>query len=321
MSVSPSPQPAALPPEPAPSGAPASPPAAQAGSLVGSLVRTARPKQWVKNVLVFAAPGAAGVLSHRRPLEHTLVAFAVFCLAASGTYFLNDIFDMAADRLHPTKARRPLASGALSVAAARLAGAVLIGAAVVLAALAGPWQLIVVVAVYLAITVSYTLYLKHEPLLDLAGVAAGFVVRAIAGGVAARVPISQWFLIVASFGSLFMVAGKRSAEHDALGDARGEHRATLAAYSLSYLRYIRTVTSSVTIAAYALWAFERQATAHAGNWSQLSIIPFTLAIFRYALLLDVGAGEAPEDIVLGDPTLIVLGAAWVACFALGVYVG
>jgi decaprenyl-phosphate phosphoribosyltransferase len=289
--------------------------------MLGSLVRTARPKQWVKNVLVFAAPGAAGVLTHRVPLEHTLVAFAVFCLAASGTYCLNDVFDVAADRHHPTKANRPVASGALSITAARAAGVLLVAAALVIAGVAGPWQLTVVLSVYLVITMSYTLYLKHEPLLDLAGVAAGFVVRAIAGGVAAQVPISQWFLIVASFGSLFMVAGKRSAEHDTLGEARGHHRATLAAYSLSYLRYIRTVTSSVTIAAYALWAFERQATAHAGNWSQLSIIPFTLAIFRYALLLDVGAGDAPEDIVLGDPTLIVLGAAWVACFALGVYVG
>jgi decaprenyl-phosphate phosphoribosyltransferase len=290
-------------------------------SLAGALVRTARPKQWVKNVLVFAAPGAAGVLSHGTPLAHTLLAFAVFCLAASGTYFLNDIFDVDADRHHPTKARRPIASGALSVRAAEVTGGTLVAAALVIAGIAGPWQLTVVVAVYLVITMSYTLYLKHEPILDLAGVAAGFVVRAIAGGVAARVPISQWFLIVASFGSLFMVAGKRSAEHDTLGEARGHHRATLASYSLSYLRYIRTVTSSVTIAAYALWAFERQATAHAGNWSQLSIIPFTLAVFRYALLLDVGAGEAPEDIVLGDPALLVLGAAWAACFALGVYVG
>ena len=317
MSASPSPPPAALPPD----EGPPSPPLDVSRSQPGALIRTARPKQWIKNVLVFAAPGAAGVLSHGTALGHTLVAFAVFCLAASGTYFLNDVVDVAADRHHPTKARRPVASGALSPAVAQGAGAALVAIAIALAGLAVSWQLMVVVAIYVAVTLSYTLYLKHEPLLDLAGVAAGFVLRAIAGGVAASVPISQWFLIVASFGSLFMVAGKRSAEHDTLGDARGHHRATLAAYSLSYLRYIRTVTSSVTIAAYALWAFERQATAGAGNWSQLSIIPFTLAIFRYALLLDVGAGEAPEDIVLGDPTLIVLGAAWVAFFALGVYVG
>jgi decaprenyl-phosphate phosphoribosyltransferase len=290
-------------------------------SLTSGLIRTARPKQWVKNVLVFAAPGAAGVLTHGTALVRTLLGFVVFCLAASGTYFINDILDLGADRRHPIKRNRPIAAGVVPVTTARAVGAGLWAVALLTAGLLGTWQLTLVLAIYGAVTISYTLYFKHEPILDMAGVAAGFVIRAIAGGVAARVPISQWFLIVASAGSLFMVAGKRSAEHETLGDERGAHRATLATYSADYLRYIRTVTSTVTITAYAIWAFEKSASSGAGNWFHVSIIPFALAIFRYALLLDAGAGEQPEEIVLGDRTLLVLGACWALAFALGVYIG
>jgi decaprenyl-phosphate phosphoribosyltransferase len=310
-----SPPPAGVPPEDPRPGAKHEP------SLIGALIREARPKQWVKNLLVVAAPGAAGVLSHRTVLLHTVLAFVVFCLAASGTYYLNDVLDLEADRHHPTKRSRPVAAGVVPVNTAVAVGIGLLAMATIVAGLLGTWQLTLVVVIYVAVTITYTLYFKHEPILDLAGVAAGFVIRAIAGGVATRVPISQWFLIVASFGSLFMVAGKRSAEHDNLGEDRGAHRATLAAYSAHYLRYIRTVTSSVTLTAYALWAFEKQAATGPGNWFHLSIIPFTLAIFRYALLLDAGLGEAPEDIVLGDPTLLILGALWALTVALGVYVG
>jgi decaprenyl-phosphate phosphoribosyltransferase len=179
-------------------------------------------------------------------------------------------------------------------------------------------------AAYAAITIAYSFWLKHEPVIDLAAVASGFVLRAISGGVAAGVPISNWFLIVASFGSLFMVAGKRHAEHVDLrdGPTRVAHRATLEAYSPAFLRYVRTVASSVAITAYCLWAFEKaEAASSVGIAFQLSIIPFVLAIFRYALLLDAGRGDAPEDIVLSDRTLQILGVVWVAVFAVGVHAG
>jgi decaprenyl-phosphate phosphoribosyltransferase len=288
-------------------------------SPVAAVIRTARPKQWIKNVLVFAAPGAAGVLTHRGPFLRSLVAFGAFCLAASGTYFLNDVLDREGDRAHPRKRHRPIAAGALSPTAAVVIAAVLLAAGVATGA-AVTAKLALVLAIYVAVTFSYSTWLKHEPVIDLAMVAAGFVLRAIAGGVAARVPLSDWFLIVASFGSLFMVAGKRHAEHVDLGDERGTHRQTLSTYSLAYLRYVRSISSAVAIAAYCLWAFEKAKVSSAPLWFQLSIVPFVLAILRYALLLDQGRGGAPEDLVLSDRTLQVLGGLWVLSFAVGVHV-
>jgi decaprenyl-phosphate phosphoribosyltransferase len=287
-------------------------------TLPGGLLRTARPKQWIKNALVFAAPGAAGVLSQARPLLRSLLAFLIFCLVAGGTYFLNDTLDLDADRLHPTKRLRPVPAGVVGVTVARSLGCVLIVTGAGLSVLLG-WKLTVVVGIYLAVQVAYTLWLKHEPILDLAAVSSGFVLRAIAGGVAVGVPISEWFLIVATFGSLFMVTGKRVAEHTAMGDDAGAHRATLSVYTPAFLRWILIMASTVTIAAYCQWAFENQRAAHHGIWYQLSIVPFVLAMLRYAFLLDQGQGGQPEDMVLSDRTLQILAVIWVMAFALGVY--
>ena len=302
-------------------------------SLPAAILRTARPRQWVKNVLVLAAPGAAGVLTHGYALSRTLLAFVLFCLASSGTYFVNDALDAEADRRHPTKRFRPIAAGALSTGTAIGIGLLAMGGATGIALAAGRSKLAIVIGVYVVVTLAYSTWLKHEPVLDIAAVAAGFVLRAIAGGVAAGVPLSNWFLIVASSGSLLMVSGKRHAEHVALGEARGEHRATLAAYSLPFLRYVRSVSSSVAMTAYFLWAFEKagsstplialqshtQPAAHGALWFELSVIPFALGILRYALLLDAGQGGAPEDIVLSDRTLQVLGVALVLMFGVGLY--
>jgi decaprenyl-phosphate phosphoribosyltransferase len=312
---------------PDPAGEPASMP------LAAAIVRTARPRQWVKNVLVLAAPGAAGVLTHGHALARSLLAFVLFCLASSGTYFVNDALDAEADRRHPTKRHRPIAAGALGPAPAVAIGLAAMAGAVGMAVAAGRSKLAIVIAVYVGITLAYSTWLKHEPVLDIAAVAAGFVLRAIAGGVAAGVPLSNWFLIVASSGSLLMVSGKRHAEHVALGEGRAEHRATLAEYSLPFLRYVRSVSSSVAMTAYFLWAFEKagsstplvalqshtQPATHGALWFELSVIPFALGILRYALLLDAGQGGAPEDIVLGDRTLQVLGVALVIMFGVGLY--
>jgi decaprenyl-phosphate phosphoribosyltransferase len=285
-----------------------------------ALVRTARPKQWVKNVLVFAAPGAAGVLDEPAQLGRTLVAFAAMCLAASGTYFLNDALDVEADRQHPTKRNRPIAAGQLSVRAAKIIAGVLIAAGIAIAAPIADGELSLVVAGYAALTISYSLWLKHEPVVDLGAVAAGFVLRAIAGGVATGVPISDWFLIVAAFGSLFMVTGKRHAEQLEMGDDSST-RATLEEYSASYLSFVRAVAASVTVTAYCLWAFESAATVGDETWFRLSIVPFVLAILQYAHLIEQGKGGAPEELVLGDRVLQVLGFLWVLSFAVGVSVG
>lgn len=289
------------------------------GFSVSGLIRLARPRQWIKNLLVFAAPGAAGVLQEPRALTRTMLALVAFCLAASGTYYLNDAADVESDRIHETKHARPVATGAVSVTAARIGGLCLLLVAVLVAGLSGRWQLPVTVTAYAAITTSYTTWLKHIAVIDLAAVAAGFVVRAIAGAVATGVELSDWFLIVACFGSVFVVAGKRSAELDTHSDAEGQ-RGVLSQYSREFMTYVRSVSSGVTLLAYTLFAFEREKLSAAPiPWYEFSIIPFGLAIFRYALRLDQGDGGAPEDIVLSDRTLQVLGLIWCACAAAGVY--
>lgn len=289
-------------------------------SMVAGIVRTMRPRQWVKNVLVFVAPAAAGVLAHRRPLADSGAAFVLFCLAASGTYCINDVLDRGADRMHPTKRFRPVASGVVPVPVAVATGVVLLAMATGASAAIGRPKLAIVLAAYVGTTLVYSAWLKHEAVVDLGAVAAGFVLRAIAGGVAAAVPLSNWFLIVACFGSLFMVTGKREAEVMTLGESRGEHRATLGEYTPSFLRYVRSVSSGVAMTAYCLWAFEKAHGAAGAIWYELSIVPFVMAILRYGLLIDAGKGGAPEDVVLGDRRLQVLGLCLAVLFAAGVYV-
>jgi decaprenyl-phosphate phosphoribosyltransferase len=299
--------------DPASTGAPAPP------SLARGLVKLARPKQWAKNVLVFAAPGAAGVLDEPGFLADAVVAFVCFCLAASGTYYLNDARDADADRHHPTKRSRPVAAGTVPVNTAYIGGTVLLLASIGLAATVR-WPLLATVAGYVALTTGYSLWLKHIAVVDLVAVAAGFVLRAIGGATATDVPISDWFFIVTTFGSLFMVSGKRGAEAAEVGEGNSHTRPVLAAYTTSFSAYLRSVSSGAVLVAYCLWAFEKADAADASvPWYQLSILPFVLGILRYALVLDQGRGSAPEEVVLSDRVLQVIGVLWVAVFGLGVY--
>ena len=287
-------------------------------SLPLALLRLARPKQWVKNVLVFAAPGAAGVLDTGDALVDTLLAFACFCLAAAGTYFLNDVRDVEADRRHPTKRHRPIAAGVVGVPLATALGIVLLLAAIGLG-LAVRWPLAATVAGYAVLTTSYSTWLKHVAVVDVVAVAAGFVLRAIAGAAATDVPISDWFFIVTSFGSLFMVTGKRGAEAAEVGDDADAVRRSLSSYTPAFVAYLRSVSASAVLVAYCLWAFEKATESGADvPWYQLSIVPFALGILRYALVLDEGRGSAPEEVVLADRALQVIGVVWLVVFALGV---
>jgi len=301
-------------------GAPAD--GAARSSLASGLIRLARPKQWAKNVLVFAAPAAAGVLDNRGPAIDSLVAFTSFCLAAAGTYYINDARDADADRLHPDKRTRPVASGVVPVGIAYAGGALLIAAAVALAFVANA-SLAATIAGYVALTTAYSVVLKHVAVVDLVAVAAGFVLRAVAGAAATDVPISEWFFIVTSFGALFMVSGKRGAEASEMGRGAAQFRAVLGAYSESYTAYLRSVTSGAVLVAYCLWAFEKaDASINPPSvpWYQLTILPFVMALLRYALVLDRGdRGSAPEEIILGDRTLQLIGVAWAIVFGIAVY--
>jgi decaprenyl-phosphate phosphoribosyltransferase len=288
-------------------------------TLLQGLILTARPKQWIKNVLVVAAPAAAGVLGDSGVLFDTFIAFASFCIVASGTYFLNDAFDVDADRRHAKKRSRPIAAGVVPVGMARIIGVVLLISGIGVAFLSG-WRLPIVIATYVVFTTTYSAFLKHVAVIDLGMVAAGFVLRLIAGAAAVNVPISVWFIVVGSFGSLFMVAGKRHAEHLELGIDRAGHRATLEEYSVEYLGYVRSVSSGVALVAYCLWAFDQQIHRQGIVLFEISIVPFVLAFLRYALLVERGEGGAPEDVVLADRPLQVLAALWAAVLAIGLYV-
>ncbi len=280
-----------------------------------ALVRAMRPRQWVKNLLVLAAPLAAGAIGDPGVAAATAVAVLAFCLASSAVYLLNDVVDVEADRRHPVKRNRPIASGLLSARTAVTASVVLALASLGLAAVAG-WQLVVLLLVYLGLQVAYTVWLKHMTVVDIALVASGFLLRAVAGGVAAELPISQWFLLVAGFGSLFIVAGKRYSELRLLGND-GATRRSLVMYTESYLRFVWGVATGLTIMSYSLWAFREPEIAGV-PWHALSIAPFVLAMLRYAVDVDAGRAGEPEEIIWNDRVLQVLGVAWLLLVGVGV---
>jgi decaprenyl-phosphate phosphoribosyltransferase len=287
-----------------------------------ALLVAMRPRQWLKNLLVFAAPLAAGSLLEPDVLRPSLIAFVAFCLMSSATYLINDIRDVEADRAHPTKRHRPIAAGHLAPSVA-LAGAIVLAVLGFGLALWVGSGLFGVLLAYAVFTLAYSLALKHEPVIELALLAMGFLLRAIAGGIAADLPISPWFLIVAGFGSLFMAAGKRyselasSLESDGTDDGTAPRRRSLAGYTPEYLRFVWATAAAVAITAYCLWAFEVSAAPSTFPWAEWSVLPFVLAILRYAVDVDRGAAEAPEDVVLKDRTLLALGAAWLVLFGLG----
>ena len=284
-----------------------------------AMIAAMRPRQWVKNVLVFAAPLAAGQLLEVDVFWASVGAFVMFCVISSATYLINDVKDCESDREHPSKCKRPIAAGELSVPLA-------ISLAVVLAviALAGSYAiapaLAAVVLAYAVFTVSYSMLFKHEPVIELALLSMGFLLRAVAGGAASGLPISQWFLIVAGFGSLFMAAGKRFSElkrEEITGSQSENRRKSLDGYSLSYLQFVWGTAAAVTIMGYALWAFDVAQTPSSLAWAEWSVLPFVLAILRYGIVIDRGDAEAPEDAVTADKALLLLGAAWLILFAMG----
>jgi len=170
-------------------------------------------------------------------------------------------------------------------------------------------NLTAVIGVYIAIQLAYCFGLKHQPVIDICIVSSGFLIRAIAGGVAAGVPLSQWFLLMMAFGSLFMAAGKRYAELQLVERTGAKIRKSLESYTSSYLRFVWTLSATALVLCYGLWAFERDGAD--GSWFAISMIPFTIAILRYAVDVDGGYAGEPEEIVLGDRVLQLLGVAWI----------
>ncbi|GAA1029864.1 MULTISPECIES: decaprenyl-phosphate phosphoribosyltransferase [Amycolatopsis] len=307
--------------------APASTPAAPAPSsgpspvgLVLGVIKTARPKQWVKNVLVFAAPFFAFSKATNRTelVVDALIAFVAFSLTASSVYLINDAVDVEADRAHPTKRNRPIAAGIVPVPVA-YASAVVFFLAGLAVSFAADWRLAIVLAVYEAVQLGYCFGLKHQPVVDLAIVGSGFLMRSVAGGVAGGIAMSQWFLLVTAFGSLFMVAGKRYAEIMLFERTGAKIRSSLKKYSASYLRFVWATSAAILIMSYCLWAFEIRQAEHNSVWAVVSMVPFVIAVLRYAVDVDGGNAGAPDEIALKDRVLQVLGATWVVTLFLSFY--
>ena len=288
--------------------------------MMKAILKEARPNQWTKNVLVFAAPGALGVLNQWESLWKTLVMFVAFCLVASGTYYWNDIQDVEQDRLHPKKKFRPIASGAIPLNLARVIGTLLLVGGPLLAA-AVRVQAGGVIALYAILTIAYSTRLKHVALLDLAIVASGFVLRAMAGAAGTQAPMSNWFVLCTTFGSFFIVTGKRFAELVEMGENAGSTRASLKSYTVPYLRQVLVVSCTATVVTYCMWAFENSTNSgESFPFHSLSIIPMVLALLRYLMVLENGGGGAPEEVFIRDRSLQFYGFVWILVYGLAVYV-
>jgi decaprenyl-phosphate phosphoribosyltransferase len=281
-----------------------------------AFVVLARPRQWVKNLLVVAAPAAAGVLADGAVPLRVAVTFVAFCLLSAGTYMVNDVRDAEEDRAHPRKRHRPVAAGDLPPRAALWAAGAAMLTGLLLCLLVRP-LLLAVGAGYLAVTLSYSLVWRRIALADVGAIAGGFVLRAVAGGVAAPVFLSRSFVLVVTFGAVFVAAGKRHAELARPRVTGRAARQVLAVYTVDRLRRVLIASSVLAFAAYCVWALGPQASP----WRAVTIVPFAACLARYGVLLRRGGGEAPEELLLEDRILQLLGLAWAVVFALSVHAG
>ncbi|MER5179505.1 decaprenyl-phosphate phosphoribosyltransferase [Streptomyces sp. NPDC002896] len=288
--------------------------------LALGLLRTARPRQWVKNVLVVAAPAAAGDLFSPAAFLQLATVFVLFTAAASAVYLINDARDAEADRAHPVKCRRPVAAGHVPVPVAYAVGSILAGLAPAVAVVLCNELTAALLAVYIAMQLAYCISLKHVLVVDLAVVTAGFLMRAMIGGLALEIPLSRWFLITTGFGALFMVSAKRYSEAVQMAGKAGATRALLNEYTTGYLRFVWQLAAGVAVLAYCLWALEEGGVAATSllPWRQLSMVAFILAVLRYAVFADRGTAGEPEDVVLRDRPLALIGLVWLAMYGLAV---
>jgi 4-hydroxybenzoate polyprenyltransferase len=277
-----------------------------------ALIKTMRPRQWIKNGLLMAAVVFDRQLSlhHLEPFIRSLAAMLLFCLLASSVYIFNDLMDVEADRQHPKKRFRPIASGELPVPTARIAAAVLLVITLVCAYLLSPAFSLVCV-LYMALNLAYSIWLKHIPIIDVLVLAADFVLRVDAGVSVVKVErFSPWLYVVTTLLALYVGFGKRRAELTLLGDSANSHRKVLTGYTLPLLDQLITIVSSTTIIAYSLYTFS--APNLPDDHFMILTIPFVLyGIFRYLYLIEVKHyGGAPEELLYSDRPLQVTILLW-----------
>jgi 4-hydroxybenzoate polyprenyltransferase len=290
------------------------------GSTFSLVLRSLRPEQWTKNLVVFAGLLFGSQLTRPDAVLVAALTFAVFCALSGSVYLFNDIADQEADRQHPLKRIRPLASGELSVGTA-IAVATSLGAAAVAAAVLIRPTLGVVAAAYLLLLLGYSAALKHIVIVDVLAIAAGFVLRAAAGAVAVAVPISQWLLVCTTLLALFLALSKRRHELTLLAEGAIEHRRILDEYSPYLLDQMVAVVTASTLIAYSVYAISAETAARLGT-SRLGLtIPFVLyGIFRYLYLVHRRHGGGnPSALLITDRPLLACVALWALTVALILY--
>nr|WP_238361185.1 decaprenyl-phosphate phosphoribosyltransferase [Iningainema tapete] len=292
-------------------------------------VTALRPRQWTKNLVVFAAPLFAFNIS-LQTLVGSLLALILFCGASSGFYLINDIADVESDRQHPVKCRRPIAAGLVSIPAAFTMALVLLGGALAVSWLHSP-ALGATISAYAILQVAYNLRLKRVVILDIGAIAAGFVLRAYAGAAATNIVLSPWFVLCTGMLALFLAIEKRKAELRLVQSKGTKPRAVLKRYSLSLLSRMENVVTTGTVLSYALWSSGPVVRGASTSWMLLTL-PFVIyGIFSYQLLSDPqeiasyedsdiekgGRSERPEEVLLKDKSILFTVFGWViTCFAI-----
>jgi len=283
---------------------------------VAAALETARPRQWPKNLLVFAAPLAGASLGRDDGLGYALAAAAAFVAASAAVYFVNDVADADRDRRHPVKRLRPVASGRLPRSHALALGGLGIVAGLAAGPLIGEPRLSGVIALYLALSALYTVLLKHIPVVELAFVASGFVLRAVGGAIATHVPPSGWFLLVCSLGALMVAIAKRYTELAMLGAGAARHRPVMRWYSGPMLRLGQRAVTCAMILAYVLWA-QAERDPWMRGWHLASALALTAALIRFDRLTGRAAGKPVEDLISRDRVMVGCELAWLTTFAAG----
>lgn len=283
-----------------------------------AVLRSARPRQWPKNLLVFAAPLAGASLGRDDGLAYALVAAVAFTAASVAVYLVNDVLDADRDRRHPVKRRRPIAAGDLPKSHALGVAAACVVAAGGAAFWIGEPMLAVILGGYLASSLLYSLKLKHIPVIELVFVASGFVLRALGGAVATHVPPSGWFLLVCSLGAFLVATAKRFTELTVLGADAVRHRPSMRWYRPAGLRLTQRVTAVAMIASYVLWAYGEDGSWMRA-WHLASALPLAATLVRFDRLTARATAKPVEDLLARDTPMVILELTWLAMFVAGLW--
>jgi 4-hydroxybenzoate polyprenyltransferase len=286
-----------------------------------ALLRALRPEQWLKNGFVLAPLVFSGLIGDLDAWVRTLLALAGFCAAASFTYIVNDVLDREADRAHPEKRNRPIASGALPVP---LAWTAALGLLVLAAAASAPLEngFRLILLAYLGLTTLYSVVLKHLVFVDVMVVAAGFVLRVVGGAAAIPVPVSRWILLCAFLLALYLALGKRRVELGLLGEEAGNHRKVLGEYSAGLVDQAISVVLGATVVAYSLYTVADDTVAKVGSEGLMITVPMVLyGLLRYLYLLHRTSCGSPGRALVTDRPLLVCVTLWLMVSALVIAVG